>query len=83
MIAGHNPVAIDAVSSTLMGFDINKIPMIKNAMLIEKSDMPLFLGALDDIKIINGDKIINFNELAKKPPFQFEPHPNWKGHLEL
>jgi uncharacterized protein (DUF362 family) len=83
IVAGHNPVAIDAVSSTLMGFDINKIPMIKNAMMIDESDLPLFLETLNDIKIIDGDKEIYFNDLVRKRFFQFEPHPNWKGHVEL
>jgi len=30
--AGHNPVAFDAVGSTLMGFDIDKIPLVKRGL---------------------------------------------------
>ncbi len=58
LIGGYDPVAVDSVAATLMGFPLNKIPMIKYA---EKS------GVGSTEFDITGDLISTFKFKFKKP----------------
>ena len=66
LIAGFNPVAIDAVGATLMGFDIEKIPLIKKAMQEKLDCMKLFSGEKQNIRIVGDSKEYNLSELSHK-----------------
>ncbi len=83
LVAGHNPLAVDAVATTLMGFEIEKIPVIKKALKHKDYINPVFSGTKEDIKVIDRGKIFNLYELKRNYNLKFEPHPNWKGHVEL
>lgn len=83
LLGSFNAVTIDAVGATLMGFDIDKIPLISKAFENGKVKSRLFNGNRNDIKIIDGDEIFNLVEFQKKRNLKFEPHPGWKGHVEL
>ncbi len=82
-IAGHNPVALDAVGATMMGFDIDKIPLITKGLEDAENAMPLFAGTKEDIEVVDGDNVLNLSDLVERRDLTFEPHPNWKGHVEL
>ena len=81
LMAGHNLVAFDAVGSTLMGFDIDKIPLVKRG-LGQPSALSLFHGSRDSIRVIDGDEKLTLEEFAKRHNLKFAPHPNWAGHIE-
>jgi uncharacterized protein (DUF362 family) len=83
LIAGFNPVAVDAAGATLMGFDIEKIPLIRNALAERETNLPICLSSLEGIGIIRDGETMSINELGKKHRLDFEPHPSWKGHVEL
>lgn len=83
LLAGRNSVSIDIVGSTLMGFDFDKIPMIKNAMNSDGSELPLFKGKKEDIRIIDKEGLFDLDGYKQMRNLRFEPHPNWKGHVEL
>ncbi len=79
LAAGTNPVAIDTVMSSMMGFDYLKIPTIKNAYLL--SEKPLTNFVPRDIKIfINNNKNLQLNAL---PMIKTKPSNGWKEHIEL
>lgn len=80
-MAGHNPVAFDAVGSTLMGFDIEKIPLVKRG-LEQPSALPLFQGSRESIRIKDGEETFTLAEFAKRRNLKYAPHPNWVGHIE-
>ena len=82
LIAGFNPVACDAVAASVMGFDIDRIPLIKKGL--EEGDRPrsVYSGAPDDIEIIDGEDVLGLREFQKRTNLRFEPHPNWKGQIE-
>ncbi|UCH89628.1 MAG: DUF362 domain-containing protein [Thermoplasmata archaeon] len=82
-VAGFNPVAVDAVSATIMGFDIEKIPLISKGFNEGNNSPPIFLGTKDDIKVIKEEDCVHFSEFEKHRYFRFEPHPGWRGHVEL
>ncbi len=83
LLAGHNPVTIDAVAATLMGFDIDKIPIIKKALEDKNHAFPVFFGNRNDIQVTDGERTYNLHEFGRHYNLKFEAHPNWKGHVEL
>lgn len=83
LMAGYNAVAMDAAGATLMGFDINKIPIVTKSMETKSQRSPLFNGDANDIEIIDGEKNYPMTDMPQHHNIKFEPHPAWKGHLEL
>ena len=65
-----------------MGFDIEKIPIVKNTLKTSNGPLPLFKDTVDEIKIMDEDQILNLEELFLKRNLKFEPNPPWKGHVE-
>lgn len=82
IFAGFNPVAIDVVASTFMGFDYNKIPLIANGINNNKNETNFFNGNVEDIFISENQERYHFQNLLSKINFRFEPHPGWKGYVE-
>ena len=83
LMAGYNSVSMDMVAATLMGFDVEKIPMIWNAFKSAGSELPLFMGNIEDLRIHDNKGVFGLEEYKKVRNLRFEPHPNWKGHVEL
>lgn len=83
LIGGINPVAVDCVCATLMGFDIAKIPMLRSAFSINR--LPLVDFSDQDIDVHSNRDEFNrpLNHIRKEHVFRFEPHFGWKGHIEL
>jgi len=82
LMTGYNALAIDTVAAALMGFDYKKIPLINNTLKTINSSQPLIFGKVDDIKINDGDKEYDIKSYENYRNLHFEPHPNWKGHIE-
>lgn len=83
LMAGYNAAAMDAVGATLMGFDINKIPIVMRSMETRNQKSPLFEGIPEDIEIIDNGNNYTLSDMPKYRNLNFEPHPGWKGHVEL
>lgn len=82
LLAGYNPAAIDAVAASIMGFDVDKIPLIRKALEESNQRRPIFRGSRDQIEIIDGDRTLSLASLQQEIHLKFEAHPNWKGHVE-
>jgi uncharacterized protein (DUF362 family) len=83
LVAGSNPVAVDCVSATLMGFDVQKIPMLREAFA--DSRMPLASFTYGDIAVASNEPAWE-GALARIDPgscLDFRPHFGWEGHIEL
>lgn len=80
IIAGDNPAAVDAVCARLMGFDENKLPLVKRAF--DRHAMPLAAG---DVSVVSND--IRWSgdprKWTKDKLLNFRPHFGWTGHVEL
>jgi uncharacterized protein (DUF362 family) len=83
LLAGFNSVTTDAVGATLMGFDINKIPLVRKILDNRNGPLPLYEGSSEDIIIIDNDRTYGLNDLSSHHNLRFEPHPGWKGHVEM
>lgn len=82
LLAGTNPVAVDTVAASLMGFDVDKIPMIRKAFGVTDAAGVLYQGIRGDIEVVEGKAGRSLAEFIKRRNLRFEPHANWKGHIE-
>ncbi|HXY55241.1 MAG TPA: DUF362 domain-containing protein [Nitrospirota bacterium] len=80
IFCGTNPVAIDAVCATFMGFDPLKIPAIANSFRIRSYPLCDFSDA--DIRAVLADVEFSLEALPEKYVIPFEPQFGWKGHIE-
>jgi len=82
-IGGSDPVAVDIVAATMMGFDWRKIPVIRESLNLQ--ELPITLCKPEEI-IIDSDVLEwkgTLENLQKQKHFDFEPHFGWKNHIEL
>lgn len=82
-ISGDDPVAVDAVAATMMGFDWQKIPVIREAFTL--NELPVTQCKPEDISIESDVPEWNgtLENLQKQKHFDFEPHFGWKNNIEL
>lgn len=80
IVVGYNPAAVDMVCADLMGFDWEKIPIIRNSFNIKNYKFADF--NLNDIAVNLNGKRININELNDYMKFDFVPPFGWKTHIE-
>lgn len=81
LVGGINPVAVDSVLATMIGFDYKKIPLITKGFEIR--DWPIVNFTPDKIKICPNDprwKESNLNDVGYS--FNFIPSAGWKGSIE-
>jgi uncharacterized protein (DUF362 family) len=83
LLAGANPACVDAAAATAMGFDAERIPVIRRAFEDRSEALPLAYGKKEDIKIIADGREEAFSDFAGRPHLRFRPHPQWAGHVEL
>jgi len=83
LIAGTNPVYVDTVAATLMGFDYKKIPTILKGYEIIK--YPLTSSNADNINIVSNEKNWQkkISEFKYEDTLKFMPHFGWSGHIEM
>jgi uncharacterized protein (DUF362 family) len=82
IIAGQNPVAVDATCAWLMGFDINKIQFTNQTFKLKEN--PLTNFPAEDVDILSNEKNWEgkLGELQNVKTFKFNPHFGWKGAIE-
>lgn len=82
-LGGTDPVTVDAVAATMMGFDWQKLPVIREGFSIDA--LPVCDSRPGDIRIVSNEPAWNgtLGELQQQKHFDFKPHFGWKGHIEL
>jgi uncharacterized protein (DUF362 family) len=82
IVAGFNPVAVDTVCATLMGFDYRKLCMLSQAWKI--MNYPLVNYCPSDIVCKSNVKQWDgpFAQLEENEHLGFRPHFGWVGHIE-
>jgi len=81
LVAGINILAVDTVCATFMGFDYKKIKMISE--LWKNNKRPIIEFSINDIKIISNDYKLSGNVLNNCHKYNFLPHENWQGYIEI
>jgi uncharacterized protein (DUF362 family) len=80
IIAGNNPLAIDAVSASLMGFNPFKISSIARAFNIHH--YPIGSFKYDEIEMIHGNHEYKLTEIPDNLISKFIPASGWKNYIE-
>lgn len=82
VLAGFNPVAVDCVSSLLMGFDDMKIPMLCGAWRIKS--LPLTAFCREAVRCVSNVDEWNgsLQDLFAAPHLSMRPHFGWCGRIE-
>jgi uncharacterized protein (DUF362 family) len=82
VLIGTDPVAVDSVAATMMGFDWRKIPMIREAFNL--SNFPI--TRLQHEEIVVRSDVAKWNgflsEIESQVDLCFKPHFGWSGHIE-
>ncbi len=76
LVAGEDPVAVDMVTTRLMGFDIRKIRYLRSVMDGDWAypvKLPGDITICKDSEFIPGERFFDFG--SNDPMFAFEPHP--------
>jgi len=82
LLFGVHPPSVDATSAWLMGFDPDKIPIVRQSFRCR--GFPLAVGNWRDIKVTSNrpDWQGPLPEIADETTFHFQPHFGWIGHIE-
>jgi hypothetical protein len=82
IVAGWDPVAVDIATATFMGFDVRKIPLLREALAIRR--WPLTALCPEDIGVSLNGRSMNMEDLARCPErMTFRPPRGWVGQMEL
>lgn len=82
IVGGQNPVAVDAVLSTIIGFDFQKMPLILNGF--KQNVYPLTDFDHDDINVSSNNHYWDELIVGKgKKSLKFKPASGWLGNIEL
>ncbi len=80
IIAGTHPLAVDCTAATLMGFDPQRIRMLKNAFAMRELNFAPF--KLEDIEVVSNKPAWNGRLATMEETFEFKPHFGWTGAIE-
>src|SRR6185369_5139814 len=81
ILAGTHPLAVDCVAATLMGFDWQKLRMLKGAFTLREPNFVRFTPR--DIQVVSNRPSWNGPLDTMEDLFQFRPHFGWVNAIEL
>ncbi len=78
LLAGTNPAVVDAVACRLMGFDPQRVPIVREAFASHR--WPIADVPLDQITVLDNrlGRSVPLDELAPAIPGGFKPHFGWQ-----
>lgn len=83
VMAGDDPLAIDVAASTLMGFDWQRIRMLRGIAETERAEKYSgFTGNEDEIQILSNEEGWDSIEALRQRSLSFEPASGWRNFVE-
>jgi hypothetical protein len=80
IVAGTHPLAVDCVAAALMGFDWQRIRLLRGAIAMRELNFTLF--APTDITVVSNKAAWQGRLDALTDTFEFKPHFGWVGAIE-
>lgn len=81
LVAGQSPAAVDAVAARLMGFNLEYLPIVKNAFEPHKWALSATsMGALE-VRDERVGQVIPVDQVTPAVAEGFRPHFGWEAHL--
>ena len=82
VLAGANPLAADLVAAKLMGFDHERLPLLREGL--RAHSLPLVVFSYDDVTCAsNEEPVERALSHMKGLDVRFRPHFGWQGHIRL
>lgn len=87
IIAGTNPLAVDLVAATAIGYDLDKVPLLRDAWRApSRWQLPPHDGSRLDVTVLLDDedelRHVGLSELAELMNLGLEPPMGWVGKIE-
>ena len=80
ILAGRHPVAVDCAAATIMGFDWQKIRLLKNCFRMERLNFVPFRP--EEIRVVSNKPAWNGSLDELEESLGFRPHFGWVGAIE-
>lgn len=82
VIFGLHPASVDAVCAYLMGYDPEKIPIVRQAFHCQRYSLAEWDWR--DVQLVSNQPEWNgaLLDISNHSTFHFAPHFGWKGHIE-
>jgi len=82
LIFGTHPASVDAACAVLMGFDPEKIPIVRQAFQCES--YPLTEWNWPEVELVSNRPqwCGRLDQIDPATTFHFRPHFGWRGHIE-
>ena len=80
ILAGTHPVAVDCAAATLMGFDWEKLRLLRNSFALRELNFAPF--APGDITVVSNKPAWSGRLFQMDETFHFRPHFGWVGAIE-
>src|SRR5262249_39753078 len=82
VVFGVHPATVDAACAYLMGYDPERIPIVRQAFCCRH--YPLAEWNWIDVRLLSGREEWNgrLPDIRDEATFHFEPHFGWKGYIE-
>lgn len=80
ILAGTHPVAVDCVAATLMGFDWQKVRLLKNSFAVRELNFTPFTA--EEIQVVSNRAEWAGRMAQMFDVFRFRPHFGWAGAVE-
>ncbi len=79
---GLNPASVDAACACLMGYDPERIPIVRNAFRCR--EYPIADWPVADVRVVSNkrDWCGLLTQISPRSTFHFQPHFGWRGHIE-
>ena len=80
VLAGTHPVAVDCVAAALMGFDWQKLRLLKNSFQMRELNFASFQPG--EIEVVSNKPAWHGKLDQMEAAFSFRPHFGWIGAIE-
>ncbi|HWQ27571.1 MAG TPA: DUF362 domain-containing protein, partial [Dehalococcoidia bacterium] len=82
VLFGIHPASTDAAAACLMGFDPEKIPIVRHAFRCRKHPIAFWVWRQISLRSNHLGRNLTLPDLLNAPPFRFQPHYGWRGRIE-
>ena len=82
VITGSDPVAVDAVACSYMGFDWASVPVIREAFKLKNFGITSHQAEEIVVRHVDNGTSETLSSFSRREFKRFTPHMGWAGHIE-
>lgn len=82
VLAGTHPVAVDCVAAKIMGFDCERLPLLRRAFEVKRLELASFTYGDLTVASNRAEWNTKLSQIGSDTVFLFRPHFGWIGAIE-